>query len=163
MSGNASWNTARKPRMLSRPVTCAPGAVISASAAHGSASLSRPLNASMCWRITSLAPGICSPISLGVRSSQTWTSASAGKEEPRMTITFLTSRTEILVDEAQLDELMGRLDRSSTIREAIEERDPQGVRLTVDQKHELLRLITGWLHDSGISNLGGFAALRYEL
>src|SRR5581483_3935363 len=64
-SGNASWNTARKPSTLSRPPTCAPGAVISASAAHGSASLSRSLNASMCLRITSLALGMCSPIVVG--------------------------------------------------------------------------------------------------
>jgi hypothetical protein len=47
-SGNASWNTARKSMTLSRPLTWAPGAVISASAAHGSASPSRSLTASMC-------------------------------------------------------------------------------------------------------------------
>ena len=54
-----------KPRTLSRPLTWAPGALNSASAAHGSASLSRPLNASMCLRITSLALGICSPNVVG--------------------------------------------------------------------------------------------------
>jgi hypothetical protein len=54
-----------KPMTLSRPLTWAPGAVISASAAHGSASLSWPLTASMCLRITSLALGICSPIVVG--------------------------------------------------------------------------------------------------
>ena len=54
-----------KPMTLSRPLTWAPGAVNSASAAYGSASLSRPLNASMCLRITSLALGIRSPIVVG--------------------------------------------------------------------------------------------------
>src|SRR3954464_12773978 len=64
-SGNASWNTAMKPMTLSRPLTWTPGAVISASAAQGSASLLRSLNASMCLRITSLALGIGSPIIVG--------------------------------------------------------------------------------------------------
>jgi hypothetical protein len=50
------------------------------------------------------------------------------------------------------------------VREAIEERDARGVRLTADQKGELLGVIRAWLNDLGISDLGEeFAQLRYEL
>ncbi len=44
-------------------------ATSSASAAHGSALLSRSLTAAMCFRITSLASGIISPSRLTVRVS----------------------------------------------------------------------------------------------
>jgi DNA-binding MarR family transcriptional regulator len=82
-----------------------------------------------------------------------------------MTITFLTSRDEIPVEDDDVAKLLSRLERMSTIRTAIDQRDERGVRLTPAEKDELLAALEEWLMEpGGIDDLGtGFAALRYEL
>jgi hypothetical protein len=81
-----------------------------------------------------------------------------------MTITFLTASDRVDVDEGHVAELLRRLDRSSTIPAAILEREERGVRLTGDQKAELLSALEAWgFEPHGIAAMGALADLRYEL